>query len=1193
MKSFFRLLTLALLSALASLPLSAQNPDALIYTVGNSYQTNGAQYDYFLWQPGDINSTLGKTFGIYAKPGNPDSATNYTRISAQKLQTGPTAILPLLKMAAFFDHDAAALPERIIALEAEIVGRPIAEEIPLEVNATVASALAKVIASAKEDPANLQSLLSLGRAHPGVMMCMGHAFACRVTSNSTHTYEVRELGPAGQDLRVIGRVTLAGAAPTTLEAPGPPIAISHTSEEEILNPQRLNTLQLAASGKDHLNARFRWGLSETFLEDLPRTYGFNLYRVPKTEDLDPNSLTTAAAALARPDAVKVNSLPVSANTILTPAEAANLTVQPSEFFLADDKNPPADPFVDGEEFYYYVAARDIAGHPGPLSGPTLVTICDRLPPAQAAIHSVENVFDFANADFTVGEGTGTQHLRITIRQTPDTPLEDRAQKYFVYRWYAANDWMRHGGDPNFNLIGEVDHVPGERYVIFDDNDPADTDTDGDGPITQAAIATNSEDDLMGKTVWYTVRSVDNASCVPPNMAGHSGAVYGVLRDRVGPDPSSGSITTCFCNPLVLNASASYTTLTNLNDPEFTDRVNNGDGLFAVTRLRFVDGIPETATKVKGFQLRVDNREDQPQERLEKFNRYFEFEGDEQLKTVVIPGLLGLVDSFNFEIRCFLNTGAMSDWTRYQIAPNQSLDPENYYIPGIAVLSYEESKITSPGNLGGPLPQEITGLDGFSRPSVTVTVTPSEDSRELRIYRRAGLGEPLQLIDKIVGDTLPETHTFIDRVLPIAHATEVCYYVMTLDEHANASALVSLGCLQMLGDTLPVPALADPLPVSTNASEDTMTLSWNCDPVGVDHFEVWAATETSGSNLIASPDLTAVPGVDPRLILPGANGRNLTFARFDTPSLAGGFGNDGAFSLEFTKPKDIDVALYVRAVGTPIQQTPDSWATPSGEVSNLAIATYREAPAGPTNVIPWPARKMPPISDIEREVRTFTIGDGPFYAQAIARDKMQGLQASSAILVGSLRGNASPPEGNQLNEGIFVQANGPFTRYLFPLPKNNLADGEENNLPAFPFALYRHQVASDRFPNAEPNLIQCTPLIDRIAVLLTNDDTIQGLVDPFLFGVSQDNYAPLGFSLPSTGTFGRDPSAFQTVTPSGAASLPPYLNHPALPEPDTVPISLWLRDPQPVAKGARYQYLLVHFDERGEIQRITPTNLVQH
>jgi len=39
--------------------------------------------------------------------------------------------------------------------------------------------------------------------------------------------------------------------------------------------------------------------------------------------------------------------------------------------------------------------------------------------------------------------------------------------------------------------------------------------------------------------------------------------------------------------------------------------------------------------------------------------------------------------------------------------------------------------------------------------------------------------------------------------------------------------------------------------------------------------------------------------------------------------------------------------------------------------------------------------------------------------------------------------------------------------------------------------------------------------------------------------------------------------------------------------------VWWVDPMPVAKGAKYQYIIVHFTKRGEISRVIPTNQVQH
>jgi hypothetical protein len=40
-------------------------------------------------------------------------------------------------------------------------------------------------------------------------------------------------------------------------------------------------------------------------------------------------------------------------------------------------------------------------------------------------------------------------------------------------------------------------------------------------------------------------------------------------------------------------------------------------------------------------------------------------------------------------------------------------------------------------------------------------------------------------------------------------------------------------------------------------------------------------------------------------------------------------------------------------------------------------------------------------------------------------------------------------------------------------------------------------------------------------------------------------------------------------------------------------AVFWKDPMPVAKGAKYRYLIVRFDDRGEIRAVIPTNPVQH
>jgi len=618
--------SLALGFAILSSSLLAQNADPLVYTVGNSYPSvPGKTHNYLLWQPGDVTTTYGKKFAVYGKNGTASSVAPYVRLGIQAVQTSPSAIQALLMLGAQFDHDAGSLPERIVALHAEAQAQPLAAGtvFPTEINIDVAQKLAQIMSTASTDPEILQSLISLGRAHPGVMMSMGHGFAIEVPTDSINTYEVREIGIGNTDIRAVGRVSLKASAPYTLPPAGRPFPNPHPVDP---------ALQLVASAKDHLNVRLRWGISNTLRLALPKAYGFNLYRVPKGAT-NPFTLTTEALALAEPGAVRVNSLPIAASDLFTDAEAANLSLKREVFFYADDKNPPSDPFVDGETFYYFVAARDIAGHPGPLSPPTEVTMCDRLPPSQPSILSVDNIFDFNSAN--TAARTGNQHLRVVIQQVPEDPVENRAFKYRVYRWHSATDWQRHGGDPNFNFIGEVSHLEGATTVYFDDNNAADVDTDyvnatTNGPDTGAAIASSQGDFNMGKTVWYTVRAVDAASCNPPNQSGHSGALYGVLRDRVGPEKPTGLINHCYCLP-------------GIEDGQNFLTPSNGYGVDedfrgAVVRVNRIDlkNRETILKKIRSYEVQIGKFKDQglPFEVL--FSRTYYFKGMSPFGEIVLP-----------------------------------------------------------------------------------------------------------------------------------------------------------------------------------------------------------------------------------------------------------------------------------------------------------------------------------------------------------------------------------------------------------------------------------------------------------------------------------------------------------------------------------------------------------------------------
>ena len=95
-----------------------------------------------------------------------------------------------------------------------------------------------------------------------------------------------------------------------------------------------------------------------------------------------------------------------------------------------------------------------------------------------------------------------------------------------------------------------------------------------------------------------------------------------------------------------------------------------------------------------------------------------------------------------------------------------------------------------------------------------------------------------------------------------------------------------------------------------------------------------------------------------------------------------------------------------------------------------------------------------------------------------------------------------------------------------------------------FALYRYQVPNLYFPTVSGDLVQVSPLINRVRTgpYLT---TQEGLYDPFLELLENPQRLPL--------------------------------------------YGLYVKDTQGAIRGARYVYVLVRFKENGEIDRCIPTN----
>ncbi|MGC6564505.1 MAG: hypothetical protein ACON38_02720 [Akkermansiaceae bacterium] len=1171
--------SIALGLSLLSAPLSAQNADPLVFTVGNSYETSpGKVHNYLLWQPGDIATTYGKRFAVYGKPGIASSPNPYIRLGIQTVQTSPSAIQALLILGGQFDKDASSLPARITALHAEAQAQPLPPgfTMPTDIDMVVAQKLGQIMSTASTDPEILQSLISLGRAHPGVMMCMGHGFSIEVPDSNVDTYEVREINGANADIRVVGRVTLDASSPYSLPAPGRPFPNPHPVDPD---------LQLVASAKDHLNVRLRWGTPDPLREALPKTYGYNLYRVPKL-GVDPFTITTEALALAEPGAVRVNDLPIAASDLFTDAEAADLGVKREVFFYADDNNPPAQPFSDGDTFYYYVAARDIAGHPGPLSGPTEITMCDRLPPSQPAILTVDNVFDFDSAD--VSARKGNQHLRVVIRQVPDAPAANAAVKYRVYRWHSATDWQRHGGDPDFNFIGEVAHVPGQPTVFFDDDDASDLDTDyvnptNNGPDTGAAVAQSESDFNMGKTFWYTVRAVDDVACDPPNLSGHCGALYGVLRDRVGPDKPTGNIERCFCSPRLDNGQ--------LETIRFEEYDLDSDFPGAVIRVnRSQKESSQIFRKIRSFEVEIYDQKDQGTPIEVLFSRTYYFKGVAPFGDVISP--IPEKDGRFLRVRIRLDDRTASSWFSGRYEPNVETPGlmNRHNIDG-SVIKICRPVVGVPGRI--PLGHFPIGDDG-SITGITGSVVITPGTREVRVYRRVGHTSPLQLIFKTAGDSLPANVNWDEAGPVVTNGVEVCYFAQLFDEHGNGSPLVRIGCASIVNDDFGIPLLADPEPLPPLGGQGVIKLSWFCDPVGVERFEVWVADEAGEEPTLAAVDLTGKLDTGSNPVLTTPEGDDLSFCIFQTYTIDSGFGDGAEFELTLQVPYDRKYYYAIRPVGPMIPNELGEYSRAEGDFSNLVCSAYAEPAAPGQPVVPWPARPLPGTANISQAVSSFTRSEGPFYATAISPTNMLNNGCSGAILVGKLPGIRAEQDDFATTTTLTAPEGNPL-KWLFHYRKQSDGGPTNQTESIRRFVVYRHQVNSTRFPDARPNLVQITPLIDRITFYTDDKTGAYRIDDPFFLFKPYNQTSSTDFFVPSAGTFSRNPATFSLNTAEVASVDNEYLQLP-----DRFPIprdyegrTMWVKDTLPVTRGANYQYLIVHFTERGEIARVIPTNIISH
>ena len=879
-----------------------------ISTVGTTTRevATGRDWAYLLWTANSPALLTGRSHAIYAKPGDANAATLFTRVAIVSLQTEAITLTPLLARAAALGEDTNTLSSDIDAL----FGKFISAGLPLP------DKLSAVVRGALIEEQHYGRLVLLARTHPSVAMALGFAHATLLGAGTT-TFEVREFDRGTQrDGAVIGRVTVTAGSPVVLPAPGTPVPL----------PQ--------PDARGHLNTQLRWSVPDPLRRLSLLQHGYNVWRVredyaePRGWNTTPPAPGTLVSNALQTTAVRrINRLPLLISKTFTAAEAANVlppTGDTNTFFLLDDNERGRPNFIttldftNGARFYYFVTARDLLGRDGAVSPGTEIQICDKLPPDGLRDIDVVN-------DFTYMVTSNRHRLRVLWPQAPNLPSdEERIRAYWVYRWTNLTELRAKQANPSNNLIAVVNHIPGTTTNNYLDA----------GPGAPSALTDK------GRTFWYTVRAEDSGAC-RGNLSPHSAPAFGILRDRVGPAAPSGTIvSTCFAP-----------------ESDFLSRITNGSpGIFSDGLFQFsIVGLRGNRL-VEWMEFRAEVRPSGSTNVSVRYSAGRRHFGSGALGSFIgfpfdVPGNLSGQNLYITAVAGF-GDGSSDSTSAFQVLAPGLAAGDQRVVFAFAGTVQEIAK-----NL--PCDQHFSVGPSDELLPIEINVQPTTGSKELRVYRRIDDG-PLELIcTRILTNLNPVL--CLDDTFPHGGG-RVCYFATTLDEHGNGSALTRLGCRYAFESSAPPRPQLSPITPLGPATAPQMLLSWFCPSVNIERFEVGIAALGDEINADCAPgflDLIPPPSepefqpVFPELT--AVNGLDLTaleFRRFLTPQPGGTFGAGDRFVV----PVDIEIGRhYVVYVKSVMRSGARS------DASNLESFVWRATNA-PQPQVPWPARPLPPVGN---------------------------------------------------------------------------------------------------------------------------------------------------------------------------------------------------------------------------------------
>ncbi len=1013
---------------------------------------DGRCWAYLTWASDQPEFLQRAVIAVYRKDGPPESSGDYRLVSLVNRTVDPAVIRAGLRRAEQLGENLDMVNDLVQSAFGNLVPAP---ALPLE------DKLRLVFTAAQGIPEMGQTLQFLVRSQPAIAVAAGQAFVAEVPSGSPSTFELRvcdriPTNPGTECTTVMGRVTVVGGVGAPLPAPGIPTDVSWRGP------------------RGDLNVRLLWATPDALRAESLLQAGFQIYRVtpaaqaahfavrvPAPGELSRLSQTEPAAV------IRVSRQPAFPEQTFNEAEVAGFRARretgdvsadlpgesPIPYNAVDDNlryDPGGQPFRDGEQFYYYVVARDLLGREGVASPAALITICGRLAPIPPREVAVEVASSFNPAD-----GKADQFFKIRWSRNPTNSAAVPTDSYLLYRWNSPEEVTTPPpGAPNPPLK----EIPaGDRSTLV-------YEADEDSPSRPMLPLADQ------KTYWYTVRAVRSAPCGDRLLSGHSPPVPGVLRGWNGPARASGEISTFCLQPQV----------------EFVSwaNVSSAPSPFSLQELELIcQRTPGDRTTVwVEYYLAALDQPDPAGVGLEG-DRYLGrvwFRTGETVST--LRARIPRSDAVRWRVRCRVGAahGAVSPVADGVIGPIANAWSRSQATFRSLPVRGERTAL---GDCG---PHATVDPETGRIQPIGIAVHYAGTMREHRIYAAIDNG-PLSLVARGTNNppvTVQEWFTGFP-----GNSAEICFYLQNYDSQGLAGPMTLLACVRAQGQQqLPIPMPAPPQGATAPDGRSTVaTLKWFCPPFAVERFRVLIGTaDPSLLPSQISSSLYSARGVRLEIV----DGK--TYRIYETGRVGGDFSRPG--DTTFTAVVEVNPAVEYTFLVQAVSAPDDRGRTQMGGFSQPVQFQWSPAPFAGDAPVVWPARGLLALAPLVGGGGVVGVRPPPperlFNPQSWT-DADSG-RFHLGVQIGEVRGEIrrDPQSGAPTLEGVVD-------------PQDLLgaaADDDPLLRPAiFPGVLYRYQVPNDAFPRVSGDVIQVSPLMRAIAHRTVIIDSLDrtAFLDPFV------------------------------------------------------------------------------------------------